>query len=50
MPALRRLDLRGGFTPNTRGEPYDDLGSEWLIAASDVIQAEGTGVAKVDLT
>jgi hypothetical protein len=48
MPVLRRLDLRGGFTPNTRGGSHDDLGSEWLIAARDVIQAEGTGVAKVD--
>lgn len=49
MPALRRLDLRGGFIPDIRGLS-DDPGSQWLTAATDMVQSGGRGVAKVDAT
>jgi hypothetical protein len=50
MPVLRRLDLRGGLTRDTRGGCSDDLGSPWLTTTSITVQTDGTGVAQVDVT
>jgi hypothetical protein len=50
MPALRRLDLRGGSTRGIGRHPSCDLGAQPVTAANFTFHWDAIGVAKVDIT